>query len=98
MASGAHAVICAGGGTSWEMTVLGARLGVIKLAENQGENYRALTEGGLAVGLGQLPNGLRQEAFRSLLFEGEGPGIARGQVPDGLGARRCAEQILAMLH
>lgn len=97
LAMAADPVITASGGTAWEMVYLNRRLGVVQLADNQRVNYRSLTQGGHAIGLGSLPGAVIAQRVAELLSGAAERRQETVVVPDGLGARRCAEQILALL-
>jgi spore coat polysaccharide biosynthesis predicted glycosyltransferase SpsG/RimJ/RimL family protein N-acetyltransferase len=56
LVAGWDLVVTGAGTTIWELAALGVPMAVVGVAENQRDHYRSLVDGGLAVGLGLLPD------------------------------------------
>ncbi len=98
----ADLAIGAGGVTSWERCCLGLPTIVVRLAENQTENIRALVSAGAAVEL-TSPAAIGEELVPAVVrlttpARRQGMSVAAGQLCDGAGARRVADAILQAVN
>lgn len=99
-AAGTDLVVSAAGTTVWELCCVGVPMALVRVADNQTEGYRAVTDSGVAAGLGSaadLSGPDTTATLRHLLTDPDARGAlaARARrVVDGRGA----ERVLDALH